>query len=166
MPLVQSGVNAGSVIAAVAHEDLDGLGDTVEQEFDLGGVIDVTLGQDGGVDPAGHRVKTDMQFAPGAPPAGAVFLDQPFARPAQLQSRTVDHEMKRSTGGVGLRRQLQASGSPAEGRELAALALTGSGTGRSRPSRWRIEPINPSVWRSARWNTARNVRAVVIARSE
>jgi hypothetical protein len=56
MTLVQSGVHAGSVIAAVAQEELDRLGDLVEQGLDLRGVIDVTVGQDGGHDPVGHRV--------------------------------------------------------------------------------------------------------------
>jgi hypothetical protein len=35
MPLFQSGVYAGSVVAAVAHENLDRLGDPVEQGLDL-----------------------------------------------------------------------------------------------------------------------------------
>ena len=61
MTLVQGGVHAGSVIAAVAHEDLDRLGDLVEQRLDLRGIIDVTLGQDGGDDPAAYRVKADVQ---------------------------------------------------------------------------------------------------------
>src|SRR3954447_17337757 len=163
--IIQSGVHAGSVIAAVAHEELDRLGDPVEQGADLRGVIDVAVGQEGGDDPAGHRVEADVQLAPGAPPAGAMFLDQPLARPVQLQSRTVDQQVDRFTGGAGLRQQFQHLSSPAnKGREVAALALTGSGTGRSRPSNWRTELISP--WRSGRWNTARRVRAVVIARSE
>jgi hypothetical protein len=29
-----------------------------------------------------------------------------------------------------------------------------------------MEAISPSVWRSAKWNTARKVRAVVIAKAE
>jgi hypothetical protein len=57
--LVQGGVHAGSVIAAVAQEDLHRLGDLVEQGLDLGGVIDV--GQDGGDDPASHRVEANVQ---------------------------------------------------------------------------------------------------------
>jgi hypothetical protein len=69
--LVQGGVHAGSVIAAVAHEDLHRLGDLVEQGLDLGGVIDV--GQDGSDDPTGHRVEADVQLAPRAPLAGAVL---------------------------------------------------------------------------------------------
>jgi hypothetical protein len=113
--LAQGSVHAGSVIAAVAHEELDRLGDPVEQRPDLRGVINVAVGQDGGDNPAGHRVEADVQFAPGAPPAGAVLLDQPLARAAQLQPRTVDHQVDRSAGGAGLRRQLQAPGSPAEG---------------------------------------------------
>src|SRR4051794_40948482 len=46
------------------------------------------------------------------------------------------------------------------------LRVEWSGTGRSRPSSCRTEPISPSVWRSAKRNTARRVSAVVIARSE
>jgi hypothetical protein len=159
MTLVQSGVHAGSVRAAVAQEELDRLGDLVEQGLDLRGVIDV--GQDGGDDPAGHRVEADVQRS-----AAYWCRVSPLARPAQLQARTVDQQVDRAAGGAGLRRQFQALSASAEGGEIAALALTGSGTGRSRPSNWRIEPINPSVWRSARWNTARRVKAVVIARSE
>jgi hypothetical protein len=52
-----------------------GSGDPVEQGADLGGVIDVAIGQDRSDDPASHRVKADVQLAPGAPPAGAVLLD-------------------------------------------------------------------------------------------
>jgi hypothetical protein len=75
MTLVQGGVHAGSVIAAVAQEELDRVSNLIEQRADLGSVIDV--GQDGGHDPAGHRVEADVQFAPGAPLAGAVFLHSP-----------------------------------------------------------------------------------------
>ena len=89
-----------------AHEDLDGLGDLVEQGLDLGGIIDVTLGQDGSDNPAGHRVKADVQLAPRAPLAGTVLLDQPLARATQLQAGTVDQQVDRAAGGMGLRRQL------------------------------------------------------------
>ena len=61
MALVEGGVHAGSVIAAVAHEELYRLDDLVEQGLDLGGVIDVAVGQDGSDDPAGHGVKADVQ---------------------------------------------------------------------------------------------------------
>src|ERR687897_609990 len=118
MKPAQSGVHAGSVIAAVAQEDLHRLGDLVEQGLDLRGVIDVAVGQDGGDDPAGHRVEADVQLAPRAPLAGAVFLDQPFARAAQLQPGTVDQQVDRSASRAGLRRQLQAPGPPAEGGEI------------------------------------------------
>jgi hypothetical protein len=164
--LVQRGIHAGSVVAAVAQEDLDRLGDLVEQGLDLGSVIDVAVGQEGSDDPAGHRVEADVQLAPRASLAGTVFLNQPFARAAQLQARAVNQQVDRTTGRAGLCRQFQALSPSAEGGEIAALALTGSGTGRSTPSSWRIEPISPSVWRSGRWNTARSVRAVVIAKSE
>src|SRR4051812_48742169 len=108
MPLFQSGVYAGSVIAAVAQEELDGLDDLVEQGLDLGGVIDVAVGQEGSDDPAGHRVEADVQLAPGAPLAGAVFLNQPLSRPAELKARAVDQQVDRSTSRAGLCRQLKA----------------------------------------------------------
>ena len=52
--------------------------------------------------------------------------------------------------------------------EVAArrLRVVWSGTARSSPSRPRMEPIRPSVWRRPRRNTARSVRAVVIAKAE
>ena len=46
------------------------------------------------------------------------------------------------------------------------LRVEWSGTARSSPSRRRMEPISPSVWRSARRNTARSVSAVRIASAE
>src|SRR4051812_48625399 len=46
------------------------------------------------------------------------------------------------------------------------LSVAWSGTARVSPSRWMMEPISPSVWRSARRNTALSVRAVKIARGE
>src|SRR3954471_19659760 len=104
MALVQSGVHAGSVIATVAQEELDWLGDLVEQGAYLGGVIDVAVGQDGSDDPAGHRVKADVQLAPGTPLAGAVFLNQPFARtpsfrPELSTSRWIAPPVVRSCAG-------------------------------------------------------------------
>jgi hypothetical protein len=75
----------------------------------------------------------------GTPLAGAVFLDQPLARATQLQAGPVDQQV--DAGGMRLRRQFQALSASAEGGEIAALALAGSGTGRSRPSNWRTEPI-------------------------
>ena len=139
-------------------EELDRVSDLIEQGLDLRSIIDVAVGQEGGDDPAGHRVEADMQLAPGAPLAGAVFLDQPFARPAQLQAGTIDHQVDRPT---------VARGCAGSSRFWARrLRVEKSGTDRSRPNRWRMEPISPSVWRSGRRNTARNVKAVVIARSE
>lgn len=58
------------------------------------------------------------------------------------------------------------SGMPGDGGMVAALALAGSGTGRSRPSSSRTEAISPSVWRSASRNTAGGIKAGAIARSE
>ena len=129
MALVQGGVHAGSVIAAVAQEELHWISDLVEQGLDLGGIIDV--GQDGGDNPAGHRVKADVQLAPRSPLAGAVFLDQPLARTAQLQPGTVDQQVDRSASRAGLCRQLKALSASAEGREI----------GHRQVDSWRTEPI-------------------------
>ena len=115
MALVQGGVHAGSVIAAVTQEELHRISDLVEQGLDLRSVIDVAVGQDGSDDPAGHRVEADVQLAPGAPLAGAVFLNQPLARPTQLQPRAVDQQVDWAASRAGLRRQLKALSSPAEG---------------------------------------------------
>ncbi len=118
MTLVQGGVHAGSVMAAVIQEKVDRVSDPVEQGLDPGGVIDVTVGQDGSDDPAAHRIEADMQFAPRAPLAGAMFLNQPFTGAAQLQSRAVHQQVDRSASRAGLCRQLQVPGSSAEDGEI------------------------------------------------
>jgi hypothetical protein len=97
-----------------------------------------------------------VQFAPGTPLPRAVFLDQPLARPTQLQPRTVDQQVDRATGGAGLCRQFQRPGPPAEGGEVRHRQVEAE----------QLEDRADQPWRSARWNTARSVRAVVIARSE
>ncbi len=43
-----------------------------------------------------------------------MFFDQPLARPTQLQARAVDQQVDRAASRAGLRRQLQALGSPAK----------------------------------------------------
>ena len=68
----------------------------------------------------------------GSPLAGAVLLDQPLARPAQLQAGTVDQQVDRPTGGAGLRRQLQALGAPAEGARSSAPGRGRAAGGSSR----------------------------------
>ena len=115
MALVQSAIHAGSVVAAVAQEELHRLGNLIQQRTYLGGIINIAVGQDGGDDPAAHRVEADVQLAPGTPLAGAVFLPPPLARAAQPQARTIDQQVDRSTGRAGLRRQFQALSPPAEG---------------------------------------------------
>ena len=54
----------------------------------------------------------------GTPLAGAVFLDQPLARAAQLQPGTVNQQVDRSASRAGLRRQFQTLSAPAKGREI------------------------------------------------
>ena len=78
-----------------------------------------------------------------------------------------------SDGGLPALREVERRLGIAEGLDRSGgssrasarrLKVEWSGTGRSRPSRCRTEPISPSVWRSARRNTARSVSAVAIAR--
>jgi hypothetical protein len=54
----------------------------VEQGTDPGRIIDIVCGQFRGDDLAGIGVHADMQLPPGSACLGAVFLDQPFSRPA------------------------------------------------------------------------------------
>src|SRR5678816_2175164 len=63
-------------------------------------------------------VTASKPMCSGAPLAGAVLLDQPFARSAQLQAGTIDHQVDRPTSGAGLRRQFQALCPSAEGGEI------------------------------------------------
>ena len=100
--LIQGGVDAGSVIAGVAQEDLHRVSDLVEQGLDLRSVIDVAVGQEGSDDAAGHRVEADVQLAPRAPLAGAVFLHSPGSpsfSPELSTSRWIDPPVARGCAG-------------------------------------------------------------------
>jgi hypothetical protein len=63
---------------------------------------------------------------------------------------------------IGYMRVSKAAGS----QTLDLQRDAASGTARSRSSSYRMKLISPSVWRCAKRNTARSVRAVTIARSE
>jgi len=87
----------------------------------------------------------------------AVLPEQTFAQIAQLQPRAVTC----SYTGAELGR-----GNAASSVSALRFNFEWSGTAESRPSRARIEPMRPSVWRKPRRRTACNVRAVVIASAE
>jgi hypothetical protein len=87
---------------------------------------------------------------------GASRLDQPLAGAAELGSRAVHQQMHGLRTGAA---RARGTSRPTARRD----SVVWSGTGRSKPSRRMTEPINPSVWRSASWNSAFRVSAVRIA---
>ena len=119
MALVHGGVDPGPVVGTVTRERGHRGHDLVEQGHDLGAIIHDAVSQRGGHDPAAGRIQAEVQFPPGPPLPGAVLLDQPLARPTQLQPGTVDQQVDRSTSRAGLRRQFQALSPPAEGCLIA-----------------------------------------------
>lgn len=120
------------------------------------GVIDVFVGQIKRDDLAAICVKTNMQFAPGAAFRSSMFFEQPFAGSAQFQPGAVNNQLQVA----------RSNPRPFGNRQSARPSAQRRMTGRSISNIRMIEPINPSLWRSANRNTARNVRAVSMARSE
>src|SRR3954463_9906419 len=132
--------------------------DLVEPGPDPRAVIGLVAGQLHGLDPASPGIHAQVQLAPGAACLGAMLLDQPLAGPAQLQPRAVHQQMYGLGAGAGPR-HFQGLGPAAECRVVRH--------GKPEAEQgWRMEPISPSVWRSARRNTARSVSAVMIASAE
>src|SRR3954465_13743269 len=166
--LGHGGVNALLVVRAVRRGGGDRVRDLVQQGADLGGVVFVAVGQGGGHDPAGLGVHAEMELPPRPAPLGAVLLDQPLARAVELQPRAVDQQVH----GAGIAASAAPAPSPRGfGRGTSSVSarrhrVVWSGTARSSPSRPMTEPISPSVSRYASRNTALNVSAVRIARSE
>lgn len=78
-------VDPRAVIRTIPDYNGHRLGDLIEQGADLRGIIDAAVGQRGGNNPAAARVHADVHRVPGAPLLGTMLLDQPFARPTQLQ---------------------------------------------------------------------------------
>ena len=87
-----------------------------------------------------------------------MLLDQPLAGPAQAQAGAVDQQLQRP-GARPRSRHPQRRSPAAECRVVRHGKLEAE-------QGWRMEPISPSVWRSARRNTVRRVSAVRIARGE
>ena len=155
-------VNAVLVVSAVAREGGYRARHLVEQGAGLVAVVNLAGGQRRGDDLPGVGVHTEVEFPPGPSRLGAVFLDQPFAGPTQLQARAV-HQQMHGLGlapsiGCGRPRpgHLHGCGPPAQGgvaryREIetkqadegADQALRSAGTpdgtqrGGSGPSGWR-----------------------------
>src|SRR3954447_13131103 len=165
MAPADASVHAILIVRPVARDRGYRARDLVEQGADLVTVVNLAARQRCGDDLARVGIHTEVQFLPGPACAGTVLLDQPLAGPTQLQARAVHQQMQGSAS-------RPASGLlPDRGRGTSRVAarrlrVVWSGTERSRPSRRMTEPISPSVCRYARRNTALNVSAVRIARSE
>jgi hypothetical protein len=87
----------------IAGERGQRIGDLVEQRADLRAIVHLFAGQRRGHDLAGVGMDTEMELAPGAAGLGAMFLNQPLARTAQLQSRAVNQQVDRlSIGTAGM----------------------------------------------------------------
>src|SRR3954466_1919064 len=96
-----AGVDAVSVVRTVGGERGDGPRHSVEQGTGQGAVVHLVRGQRGGGDPAGVGVHADVRLPPRPPCAGAVLLEQPLARAAQLQARAVHQQVRRLAVGTG-----------------------------------------------------------------
>ena len=107
-------VNPILVVGAVGNDGGERLVDLVEQRAEFGGIVDLLAGQGRGDDRAGLRIDAQVQLPPGAAALGAMLLDQPFARPAQLHAGAVDQQVHRSAR--RLRSHRQCPGSSAQCR--------------------------------------------------
>src|SRR3954451_19961158 len=130
--------------------------DLVEPGPDPRAVIGLVAGQLHGLDPAGPGIHAQVQLAPGATGLRAMLLDQPLAGPAQAQGGAVDQQVQGP--GAPPRSPRPQRRSPAAECRVVRHGKPEAEQG------WRMEPISPSVWRSARRNTVRRGSAVRIAR--
>ena len=64
MSFLDSRIDIGAVIGAIAHEHANRAIHLIEQRGNLRAVVDVTTGQRAGGNLARDRVQADMQFAP------------------------------------------------------------------------------------------------------
>ena len=150
-------IDAVLVVSAVGGERGERATHLIEQGTDLRSIVDVAGGQNCRGDLAGVGVHGNMRLAPRPPCLRAVLLKQPLAR---AQSFSPVLSTRRCTGPASDRGRNTSSVS------ARRLSVVWSGTARSRPSKAMIEPMSPSVWRSAKRNTDRSVSAVAIARPE
>ena len=108
------GVDIVAVVGAVAGDGRHCPLDPLEQGTDLGAIVGILVGQHRGDDPAGVGVRREMQHSPGPAPLGAVLLDQPLARAAELQPRAVHQQVHRRPPRLWTRHR-QRLGPAAEG---------------------------------------------------
>jgi len=65
----------------------------IEQGANLGAVVDLLCRQHRRDDLPGVGIQADVQLPPGPARLGAVFLDQPLARAAELQAGAVHQQV-------------------------------------------------------------------------
>src|SRR4051795_61072 len=95
MALADAGVDAVLIIRPVTDERGDRAVYLVQQRTDRRAVIHVVGGQRGRHDLAGVGIPAEVHLAPGPARLAAVFFDQPFTWPAELEARAVHQEMHR-----------------------------------------------------------------------
>src|SRR5258708_7570514 len=136
-------VDAVLVVCAIAGERGDGTINLVEQGTDLRAVIDIIGGQRRGDDPTRVGITPMCSLRHGrrrlVPCFSTNHSPAPHSFNPVLSTRRCTGpalDGGRATASVSARR----------------LSVEWSGIARSRPSRWMMEPISPSVWRKARQN--------------
>lgn len=91
--LRDSGSDIVLIVGAVVGEEGERTFDLVRQESDLGTIIAVVVGPQGGLDLSGVSIHTQVQLAPGLACLCTMLLQQSLASAAQLQPRTVHQQV-------------------------------------------------------------------------
>src|SRR3982751_961012 len=113
------------VIRAIRRHRAHVAVDLVEHGAELSGIVHLLGRQRRGDDRAGLGIDAQVQFSPGFAPLRAVLLDQPLARPAQLQPGAVDQQVQRPRGRPGGRRY-RRDGATAQEDHMSELERCGA----------------------------------------
>src|SRR5215203_2914350 len=81
------------IVRSVTRERSDQTRDLVEQGANLRAVIAIVSRQRRRDDPARVSIYANVELFPGPAPSRAMLLDQPLARPAELEARAVHQQM-------------------------------------------------------------------------
>src|SRR5215207_3578431 len=81
------------IVRSITRERSDQTRDLVEQGANLRAVIDIVGRQRRRDDPARVSIYANVELFPGPAPSRAMLLDQPLARPAELEARAVHQQM-------------------------------------------------------------------------
>src|SRR5215212_7662675 len=83
------------IVRSVTRDRSDQTRDLVEQGANLRAVIDIVGRQRRRDDPARVSIYANVELFPGPAPSRAMLLDQPLARPADLEARAVHQQVHR-----------------------------------------------------------------------